>query len=123
MQEVTHTLGRLTPLQSTIDLWKTTTPNKFHIQMNAHIPTPDVPPVDTIENTLQRHPDIPRADIPHPPLIDPSPQIPTTLIQYYLQKNADTMTYPGQTFICDCGSTTKAEQEQEQHYKVMTILM
>ena len=24
-----------------IDLWKTTTPNKFHIQKNAHIPMAD----------------------------------------------------------------------------------
>ena len=27
--------------------------------------------VDTIDNALHRHPDIPRPDIPHPPPIDP----------------------------------------------------
>ena len=32
------------PLQLTIDLWKITTPNKFHILKNAHIPSLDLPP-------------------------------------------------------------------------------
>ena len=30
-------------LQLTIDLWNTTTPNKFHIGQNAHIPSPPSP--------------------------------------------------------------------------------
>ena len=42
--ECTYTQGRCTPLQLTIDLWNTTTPNKFHILQNAHIPMADVPP-------------------------------------------------------------------------------
>ena len=44
MQKYTYTHGRLTPnslLQLTIDLWKTTTPNQFHISKNAHIPMAD----------------------------------------------------------------------------------
>ena len=39
--QCTYTHGRLTPppiLQLSIDLWKTITPNKFHIKHNAHIP-------------------------------------------------------------------------------------
>ena len=32
------------PTLSTIDLCNTTTPNKFHIEKNAHIPMADIPP-------------------------------------------------------------------------------
>ena len=42
--ECTYTLARCTPLQFTIDVWNTITPNKFHISKNAHIPMADRPP-------------------------------------------------------------------------------
>ena len=35
-------------LQVTIDLWNTTTPHKFNIVQNAHIPRADVPPLTLV---------------------------------------------------------------------------
>ena len=69
------------PLQLTTDLWNTTTPNKFHIWENAHIPRADIPPQLTIDlrNTttpnqfhIWENAHIPRADVPHLLLINPA---------------------------------------------------
>ena len=35
--------GQMSPLQLTIDLYNTITPNKFHIYQNAHLPMADGP--------------------------------------------------------------------------------
>ena len=37
-------LGQMYPLLLTIDVWNTATPNKFHIEQNAHLLRADVPP-------------------------------------------------------------------------------
>ena len=49
-------LGHIYPLlQLTIDLWNTTTPNKFYILENAHIPRADVPPPPINHRSLEHH--------------------------------------------------------------------
>ena len=40
-------------LQLTIDVWKTTTPTKFHISKNAQIPVADLPPFE--HRSLEHH--------------------------------------------------------------------
>ena len=46
--------GRWTSLlQSSIDLCNTTTPNKFHIEQNVHIPMADGPPIE--HRSMQHH--------------------------------------------------------------------
>ena len=60
----------------------------------------DVSSVDTIENALHRQ------------YINPLPLLVVTVECCY-----------DSVFICDCSSTTKAEQEEQQHYKVITVLM
>ena len=39
----------------TIDLWNTTTPNKFHIWHNAHIPSADIPPPLIDHSSMEHH--------------------------------------------------------------------
>ena len=50
-------LGQMYPLlQSTIDLWNTTTLNKFNISKNAHIPRADIPiPPPPIDHRSMEH--------------------------------------------------------------------
>ena len=63
---------RLThPLQSSIDVCKTITPNKFYIQKNAHIPLADGPPID---HRSMLHCYTPKSNIvhnAHTPMADP----------------------------------------------------
>ena len=74
------------PLQSITDVWNITTPNKFHIWDNAHIPRADVPPpqstIDVWNTTTPKkfhilaNAYIPRAHIPpssNEPLISGTP--------------------------------------------------
>ena len=49
-------LGQMFPhLQFTIDISNTTTPNKFHIQQNAHILRADVPPQTPIDHRCMEY--------------------------------------------------------------------
>ena len=51
--------------QLTIDVWKTTTPNKFHIWKNAHIPVQTDPPPPPINHrSMEDH--YTSAERPHP---------------------------------------------------------
>ena len=43
------------PPQSVIDLWKTTTPHKFQISKNAHIPKAYVPLPPINHRSMQHH--------------------------------------------------------------------
>ena len=40
---------------STIDLWNTTTPNKFHILPNAYIPRAHIPPPPMDHRSMEYH--------------------------------------------------------------------